>query len=45
MTVYEDQPVTLPVLRGVVRIDANPESLLARTARRAAGVLIRESGF
>ena len=45
MTTVGDQPVTLPVLRGVVRIDANPESLFSRTARRAIAVLIRESGF
>jgi putative peptide zinc metalloprotease protein len=45
MTTDADQPVTLPVLRGVVRLDANPESILRRTARRAVAVLIRESGF
>jgi putative peptide zinc metalloprotease protein len=45
MTTDTDQPVTLPVLRGVVRIDANPESIVSRTAKRAVAVLIRESGF
>jgi putative peptide zinc metalloprotease protein len=45
MTTDADQPVTLPFLRGVVRIDANPESIFSRTARQAAAVLIRESGF
>ncbi|WP_051615370.1 biotin/lipoyl-binding protein [Phyllobacterium sp. UNC302MFCol5.2] len=45
MTTDAAQPVTLPVLRGVVRIDANPESVFSRTARRALAVLIRESGF
>jgi len=45
MTTDADQPVTLPVLRGVVRIDAHPESVFSRAARRALAVLIRESGF
>lgn len=35
----------LPVLRGVVRLDATPDSLLARFVRRGAAVLVRESGF
>jgi putative peptide zinc metalloprotease protein len=39
------QPVTLPVLRGVVRVDATPESVFSSVARRAVAVLIRESGF
>ena len=45
MTTDTNQPVTLPVLRGVVRINATPESVFSRVARRAAAVLIRESGF
>ncbi len=45
MTTDAAQPATLPVLRGVVRIDAHPESIFGRTARRALAVLIRESGF
>jgi putative peptide zinc metalloprotease protein len=45
MTTNAVQPVDLPVLRGVVRIDASPESIFSRTARRAVAVLIRESGF
>lgn len=45
MTTDAVQPVTLPVLRGVVRIDADPESLITRTFKRAAAVVIRESGF
>jgi len=45
MTAAVAQPVTLPILRGVVRIDATPQSVFSRIARRAAAVLIRESGF
>lgn len=45
MTTEHDQPVAQPVLRGVVRLDATPESLLGGIARRAAAILIRESGF
>jgi putative peptide zinc metalloprotease protein len=45
MAADTDQPVTLPVLRGVVRIDASPESIVSRTFRRAVAVVIRESGF
>lgn len=45
MAINAQQPVTLPVLRGVVRIDASPDSIASRTFRRAAAVLIREAGF
>ncbi len=45
MTIDAVLPVTMPVLRGMVRIDASPESLLERMGRRAVSVLIRESGF
>jgi putative peptide zinc metalloprotease protein len=45
MTTDDDRPLTQPVLRGVVRIDATPESILGGIARRAAAVVIRESGF
>lgn len=45
MATDTSQPGTLPVLRGVVRVDAAPESVFSRIARRAAAVLIRESGF
>jgi len=45
MTTDTDQPANLPVLRGVVRVDATPESIFGGILRRAAAVLIRESGF
>jgi putative peptide zinc metalloprotease protein len=45
MTLDARQPATLPVLRGVVMIEANPESMFSRAAKRAVAVLIRESGF
>lgn len=45
MTTEGDQPVSQPALRGVVRVDATPESILGGIARRAAAVVIRESGF
>lgn len=38
-------PSTSPVLRGIVRLDADPDSFAARIAKRAVAVLIRESGF
>lgn len=38
-------PAPAMILRGVVRLESAPESLAARLWRRAAGILIRESGF
>lgn len=34
-----------PILRGVVRLDARPDSMAERLFRRAVAVLVRESGF
>lgn len=45
MTIEADPSVTLPVLRGVARIDASPESIFSRTVRRAAAIIIREADF
>lgn len=38
-------PASLSVLRGIVRLDATPDSFFTRIARRTLAVLIRESGF
>lgn len=45
MTTDADPPEILPVLRGIVRIDANPESIFRRTAKRAVSTIIREADF
>ncbi len=38
-------PEDLPVTRGLVRLEANPQSMAMRTFNRIASILIRESGF
>lgn len=45
MTAAANQSASLLVLRGVARIDADPESIFSRVVRRAIAVVIRESDF
>ncbi|MGL4325737.1 MAG: biotin/lipoyl-binding protein [Beijerinckiaceae bacterium] len=45
MSVAGQQPVAMPVMRGIVLVDADPQSLLVRFFNRTLAVLIRESGF
>jgi len=43
--VPQDRTIPRMQLRGVVRIAGQSQSLLARTARSIAGVVVRESGL
>jgi putative peptide zinc metalloprotease protein len=43
--VPQDRTIPRVQLRGVVRIAGQSQSLLARTARSIAGVVVRESGL